>query len=641
MRNAPPSCPRSLVATAARVLSLALPCLASAAAVHAGLPAKPNVVVILLDDFGYGDAGAYGGDLATPGIDALAAQGMRFTQHYALSAVCSPARVGFLTGRYPSDFGIRDILDPGTTERGIPGEVPMLSDVLGDQGYATAHIGKWHMGVMHPEYTPETRFDTWIRASQKTYYDPEVMVDDTSIPRVGHRTQILTDYALAFIDAHADEPFFLNLWYHAPHNPLEPAPEWAAQFPDTNPGKYAALVATVDEQIARITAKIDELGLGPSTLIVLTSDHGAPNVGDNGPLTGHKGELLEGGVRVPFIVRWTGAVAAGTTNEAVSAHFDLFATLAEHLGLDAEALGLDGESLLGPLLLGEEPVRSTPLYLDYQQRFALRDGDWKLRQPLDLIEADAVATPVLHDLATDLAEEDDLADAMPDEVEALLDDYWRFRADASRVPYEVASVEGSASMAGPRFTFDGGRVVLGVSRRFDFHDGDFSMRVTVRPDAIGVQQVLAELPGLWRLELLSDGRARFTLESEIGTTQLTSVTALAAGVDSEVAFTCLGLRFGIQRRRLFVNGQQEDEAGELDLPLSTSDAVALGRDQFGFAPFHGVLRDVAFYSVSLRTAELLPEPPGALPVALTVGVLAGLRQRAQERRGTRHATPPR
>lgn len=301
--------------------------------------ARPNLVFIMLDDLGYGDLGSYGNRvIQTPVLDELAAGGMRFTQYYAAGPVCSPTRGSILTGLYPGRLNLKSIVR-NDEPRGIPDYVTTLQEVLAEQGYITGHVGKWHLSRSRPEYLPiGTGFETSVALHRAgtpwSYFDPTLIIDGEEIVfSEGYLTNLLVDRAVEFIESSPPGPFFLNLWLYAPHFPIEPPEEWAARYPDDIPGGRAAMISNADEQIGRIVATLDQLGLTEQTLVVVTSDNGAARLDEpaSGPLRGYKGWLLEGGIRVPMIASMPGSIEAGTVNDTRSSSLDWFPTMADML----------------------------------------------------------------------------------------------------------------------------------------------------------------------------------------------------------------------------------------------------------------------------------------------------------------------
>ncbi|MHC4107004.1 MAG: sulfatase-like hydrolase/transferase, partial [Planctomycetota bacterium] len=458
----------------------------------AGPTEQPNIVFILLDDAGYRDFGAMGsGFILTPSIDAIAQEGITLTQYYASAPLCAPSRGSLLTGHYPARFGVRQN-GPGFYAH----STVTLPQMLGAEGYATGHVGKWHVSSLAQTYIPlSAGFDRDVRyrsrlANSSSYFDPFITIDDSEVVHhVGeHLNAVLTDYAIEFIEENATGPFFLQLWHWAPHSPLQPPPEWAALYPDTQKGRYAALLSDADEEIGRLLDRLDTLGIADNTLVLITSDNGGwihvhgddpDSEPSNGELRDFKGSMFEGGIRVPLFARWPGMIASDSTNDSVAIGLDLFPTAAEVAGADISSLGLPGKSLVN-ILLGATESRE-PLFWELKvdeefynspdgifDDFAVRQDDWKLVREDDQV--------MLFDLATDIGEENDVAAANPTIVIDLLAQQSAWRLAEGLISHEIDSIQGDVVVDGDVFTFGGGNgLVTFVNNVFyDVSRGDFS-----------------------------------------------------------------------------------------------------------------------------------------------------------------------
>jgi len=315
---------------------------------------KPNILYIMADDMGYADLSCYGRqEYRTEVLDRLAAQGIRFTHGYANSAVCTASRVALITGRYQYrlPIGLQEPL--GMQDVGLPPEVPTVASLLRKQGYATSLIGKWHLGAL-PKYDPlKSGYDEFwgLRGGGVDYYthayngQPDLWDGDTRVEEAGYLTDLLADRTIQTLDKRKRDgrPFFISLHFTAPHWPWEgPDEEGKAESAriaaSTNPtayfhfdgGKmatYAAMMRSLDANIGRVLARLAELGLEEDTIVVFTSDNGGERFSDTWPFTGKKTELLEGGIRVPAIVRWPGVTRAGTTSDVPIMTMDWLPTL--------------------------------------------------------------------------------------------------------------------------------------------------------------------------------------------------------------------------------------------------------------------------------------------------------------------------
>lgn len=430
---------------------------------------RPNLVLIVADDLGWGDLGSYGQErIQTPHLDRMAAEGVRFTDFYAGSPVCAPSRCTLLTGQHAGHAFVRDNSESGGWGEHDPeGQLPLrpgtltLGRVLQAAGYATACIGKWGLGGPGSTGAPTAQgFDHFFgylcQRQAHNFYPTHLWNDDERVELEGnvwknltgphYAHDLMTEDALRWIGERDDEPFFLLLTYTIPHLALQ-VPEdslepylGAWDDPPYEGGKgylphptpraaYAGMVSRMDRDVGSLLDLLAERGLDDDTLVMFTSDNGAtydiggadtPFFRSNADLRGAKGSVYEGGLRVPLIARWPGRVPAGEVSDAVGAFWDLMPTLLEAAGLDATAKVLDGESLL-PVLLGAAPARERTLYWEfpgYGSQQALRDGDWSLVRR-DLAHSDRTTTE-LFDLAADPAQEHDLAAEHPELVERML-----------------------------------------------------------------------------------------------------------------------------------------------------------------------------------------------------------------------------
>jgi arylsulfatase A-like enzyme len=400
---------------------------------------RPNVVVILADDLGYGDLGCYGGtDARTPVLDRLAGDGARFTDAYAAGPLCSPTRVALLTGRYQQRAGhaYEDYMGGG-----FPGldatRHPSVARLMKAGGYRTAVYGKWNVagggGEATPAYLPAAHgFGHWVgvhanhdqhthvRVKQPKY---DLWEDGRRLDRPGFTDDLLADAAVAFVGRHRAEPFFLYLPFLSPHNPLQTHDD-PKVHPDGDRAAYVKMVERLDHNVGRVLAAIREAGLDADTLVMFTSDNGGQQAARNLPCSGRKGQLLEGGIRVPLIVRQPGVVPAGRTVAYPAITMDLTATaLAAAGAAPPAARPLDGIDLR-PVTRGEPPPGPRSLYwrqrkVDFRARTdrvvarAVREGDWKLHWR-------GGGEPRLFNLTADVGEARDLAVRHPDVAARLV-----------------------------------------------------------------------------------------------------------------------------------------------------------------------------------------------------------------------------
>jgi arylsulfatase A-like enzyme len=380
---------------------------------------KPNVVVILADDLGYGDLSAYGAtDLKSPNIDKLIAAGMRFDHFYANCPVCSPTRAALLTGRFPDLVGVPGVIRTHITDNWgyLFPQAILLPQLLKRAGYHTAIVGKWHLGLASPNTPNERGFDHFhgfLGDMMDDYYTHRrhgfnyMRLNDKEIEPEGHATDLFTQWAIDYLRERAGEkqPFFLYLAYNAPHAPIQPPQEWLDHVRQREKGisdKRAAIVALIehlDAGIGKVIDVLEETGLRDNTLIVFTSDNGGQiSLGSsNGSLHAGKGDMYEGGIRVPMGAAWPGRIKPGSRSDRAALTMDLLPTICEAAGVRIEH-EIDGRSVL-PILTGSSP-REEDRILFWVRReggnryggqacYAARQGDFKLLQnspfePLEL-----------------------------------------------------------------------------------------------------------------------------------------------------------------------------------------------------------------------------------------------------------------
>jgi len=401
----------------------------------------PNIVYIMADDLGYADLSCYGRpDFTTPNIDRLAAGGVRFLQAYANSAVCSATRTALITGRYQYRLPV-GLEEPIAGERnvGLPPEHPTLPSLLKKAGYGTTLIGKWHLGRL-PDYGPlKSGYDHFwgFRGGAVDYFTHKAGVastdtndlwdGDAKIHQVGYLTDLLGDRAVAVISdyAKAKRPFFLSLHFNAPHWPWEgPGDETESQrikslwdFDGGSQKTYARMVGQMDLQVGRVLKALESSGITNNTIVIFTSDNGGERFADTWPFTGKKLELLEGGLRIPALVRWPGRVRAGSTTEQVAISMDWLPTLLAAAGAAPDpAYPPDGMNLLPALTQSAPPV---PRKLFWRYRFhaqrAMRDGDMKWLKIED--------NTFLFNVAADPLERANLKDRQPEVYRKLVGEY--------------------------------------------------------------------------------------------------------------------------------------------------------------------------------------------------------------------------
>jgi len=403
----------------------------------------------MADDLGYGDVGCYGcRDIRTPAIDGLAAEGIRFTTFYSNAPECTPTRTALLTGRYQHRVGgLECALGIGnvgryddairlrrTNDMGLPAEETSIARMLKDAGYSTAISGKWHLGY-EPKFFPLRHgFDysfgpvggsaDYFHHSEYTG-KPVLYENDKPIEREGYLTDLITDEAVSFIQKRQKKPFFLYVAYTAPHTPYQgpgdKKPKPVAQD-DYNKGSretYAAMVERMDQGIGRILRTLDDAGLADNTLVIFMSDNGANKTGDNSPFSGYKGNLFEGGIRVPCIVKWRGVLARGAVSDQPCMTMDFSRSIVGAAGAEPPAgRAFDGMDILQAAATNR-PVKKRTLFWRARRaertRKAVRDGSLKY---ISLHDGDDVKE-YLFDLENDPAEKNNLFNEQPENVRKL------------------------------------------------------------------------------------------------------------------------------------------------------------------------------------------------------------------------------
>lgn len=411
---------------------------------------RPNVILMMADDLGWGDVGFNGGEIIeTPELDRMAEGGLVFERFYAAAPVCSPTRGSCLTGRHPYRYGIT-----GANVGHLKARELTLAEMLGELGYVTGHFGKWHLGTLTADFSgkgpgrkPEKNhmspdmagFDEWFSTefAVATWdpYDPANQHgggkydirrlywhdgENVTEPLKGDDSRIIMDRALPFIEkaAKAEQPFFAVIWFHAPHSPVVGGPEYRARYsehPVPNQHYYACVTA-MDEQVGRLRKALRELGVAGDTLVAFASDNGPArqgdpeHVGSAGPFRGFKTTLWEGGIRVPAVIEWPKRIKPGRTGFAAVTS-DYLPTLAEVVGTEV-AVELDGRSLT-PVFEGKLASRREPIGFQSGGQRAWMEGDMKL------IFARRSKVPRLYDLKSDPGEQEDLAGDREEEVERM------------------------------------------------------------------------------------------------------------------------------------------------------------------------------------------------------------------------------
>ncbi len=397
-----------------------------------GAERRPNIIVILADDLGFADVGFQGcKDFSTPYIDRLAKAGVRFTNACASHPFCSPTRAGLMTGRYQQRFGHENnpIYNPHDDTAGLPTHEITIANVLSDAGYATGQIGKWHLGAA-PQFHPLKRGfkeqfgfigggHDYFKAETDNPNAREYMIpierDGKPVVETEYLTDAFSREACAFVRRHDKDPFLLYLAYNAPHTPLQAPQAYldrVSSIQDPIRRKYAAMICAMDDGIGRLLATLEVLKLEKDTLIFFLSDNGGPTSvthADNHPFRGEKGQVYEGGIHVPFVMKWPGQLPAGETYGSPIISLDIFATAAAVAGAHVPTdRPIDGVNLMPHVTgKGSSPPHDKLYWrTGGGQAFAVRQGNWKLVKIGNRTE--------LYDIEADIAESKDAAAAKPE-----------------------------------------------------------------------------------------------------------------------------------------------------------------------------------------------------------------------------------
>lgn len=447
-------------------LSAALALFPSLASAQKGNSRRPNVVLIITDDVGYGDLGSYGApDIKTPNIDKLARDGVRMTDFYANGATCTPTRAGLIAGRYQQRFGLEHPLaamGASDAERGLAPTGSSLPQLLKGNGYATALIGKWHLG-WKTEFSPAAHGFEYFLGFKSGYIDyyqhtsggnsplkADLFENDRQVEIPGYTTDLITERSIRFIEQNSRRPFFLDVSYNAAHWPYQrpDQPTTARDHgrhlgpfddPTSTRADYVAMLERADQGIGRILKALDKAGLRENTIVIFTNDNGGEWLSRNAPLFHHKGSVWEGGIRVPTIIRWPGRIRAGRVSSQVGITMDLTASILAATGTpvppEARFEGIN----LFPVLEGRTPEIERTLFwrvvLGRTQQ-AVRSGEWKL-----ILDN---GRPMLFNLRMDVGERTNLIGQRSDVARRLrpLLTAWQEDVDAEAKRATRAAAEG-------------------------------------------------------------------------------------------------------------------------------------------------------------------------------------------------------
>lgn len=417
---------------------------------------RPNFIIFLTDDQGYGDLSCMGAtDIKTPHLDELAASGARFTSWYSNSPVCSPSRASLLTGRYPGNAGVRSILAGHRTATGLPSSVPTIATALRKRGYQTGMFGKWHLGLREGSRPHDHGFDKWFGflAGCIDYYSHifywgvngglnpihDLWEDNQEIYQNGrYFTEMITEYAISYLReiSKRDAPFLLYIPYNAPHYPMHAPKKYCDRFSHLSWDRQimAAMISAVDDSIGAIIDELKRQGLLENTCIFFQSDNGPSREtrnwldgcedlyygGATGKLKGHKFSLYEGGIRVPAIMSWSEHIPALQVIDEPVAAMDIFPTFLKAAGGDCDDYELDGKDIM-PVIVDGVASPHNILFWEMGQQTALRQGNWKLVLNGELAEGVEPEDDVhLADLYQDIGERYNLKDEFPHVVSELI-----------------------------------------------------------------------------------------------------------------------------------------------------------------------------------------------------------------------------
>ena len=428
---------------------------------------KPNIIVIMTDDQGYGDLSCMGAsDFCTPHLDEMARDGARFSCMYSNSPVCSPSRAALLTGRYPGNAGVRAILAGHRRAAGLTPAVPTIATAVRELGYRTGLCGKWHLGLRDECRPNANGFEEfsgflagcidyyshifyWGMADGHTDPTHDLWENEREVYANGeYMTERITRTSVEFIRRHRDEPFLLYVAYNAPHYPMHAPEKYLDRFKHLPWDRrvMAAMISAVDDGVGEIRAELERQGLTENTLIYYQSDNGPSREtrnwldgtedpyygGTAGIFTGHKYSLFEGGIRVPAIVAWPGHIPGGQVIDSPHAAMDVFPTVLEVCGGDPGAYAIDGLSML-PMLTGGESAGHDAIFWEMEGQTAMRQGDYKLVLNGQLVESEAPRAEVfLSDLSRDPGERENLADALPEVAARMRAAALEWRAELER-----------------------------------------------------------------------------------------------------------------------------------------------------------------------------------------------------------------
>lgn len=649
---------------------------------------KPNIIYIMVDDAGMRDF--INPEIKSPTFDMLEEKALKFT-HFYTNPTCSPTRMSVMTGDNPARYGVEhavclpDSIVLKGTARGIPRKRNnVVSKILQRQGYRTAHIGKWHLGERSGKKAAHQGFNDTIvyKYNNHHFKDPEIRkyIDgnkDYFKKVIGHKTEILTDYALGILDTHAkeysDKPLFLNLWYNAPHHPHAPIKKWKDFYEKKNKyshekEKFYAVMSQLDENIARVINKVKENPeLSKNTLIFLTSDNGGsakPGNYSNTPIdgkivTGSKGSIFEGGIRVPLYALWVGGdLKEGFKNNSVLRSSDLLSTFAKLAGTDVTTR--DGESFADILTKnkgqniknrdkamfwhqrGKITYCGKAGYQDVIDRKAWRNED-NYRQGIRIGNWKYVVETVgqnkseyLFDFARSEVETDNknLSGQLPAKAKEMRDELNKLAISKSQIYQQIENVKGNATLTDNLLHLKSSGIAnIKAHDLYEHHDGSFTFAAKVKPRIVGGKtRIMAYRSGSWRLVLQPNGKVQLKIRDEKSNQLVTleSKSKLKAGQEYNIAFTISGHTGNPESKKkkdcaeeyAFINNVARlyiSPASKADIPLPQADngadiynvaysgysnPIYLGNSKEMNQPFIGKITVKSSHSLALSREQL-------------------------------------
>ena len=488
---------------------------------------KPNVILILTDDQGYGDIHMHGNDsISTPNMDLLGTEGVRLDRFY-VSPVCAPTRASLLTGRYHLRTGTHWVTRGGEN---MHEEEVTLAELFKANGYATGIFGKWHNGSHYPEHPLGQGFDEFTgfcAGHWNNYFDTQLEHNGEMLPTDGYITDVLTDHALAFMDAHADEPFFCYLPYNAPHSPFQVPDKYFNKYKemgltDKNASVYG-MVENIDDNISRILSRLEEAGKAEETLIIFITDNGPNGNRFNGGMLGRKGSVHEGGVRVPSFWYWPGKLAGGRVVEEITSHIDVFPTLVSLLGLDAvETLPQDGIDISSLLTGKKEEIAERSIFSHQFSRGGVQNYPGSFRTGQYRFVAYSEAKPELYDMEVDPGQSRNLADSLPELAGSFHEEYQAWIKEMRKDGFTIRPTQVGHEKAS--------RVVLPA------HEAELKGSITYQANQNGwandwlVNWTSPKDTVSWDIEVVKEGTYTFSIshclkEEDIGTEVVLTIGA--------------------------------------------------------------------------------------------------------------------